>query len=148
MRPFEERGMTWREFEHHCVTLVNKCFPDDTYRVTDQSVKTYADGQTKRMDIRVAERRQGGRHYVIDCKHWPIANLNENEVDTTLDYQKRSKASKAIILVSASSNCPQRFLDYADRKGVPVIPVSTVDTFLVRHVREFFFRKEIRQHIP
>ena len=51
------------------------------------------------MDISVAERRQGGRHFVIDCKHFPIAELNENEIQTTLDYKRRSKASKAIILI-------------------------------------------------
>jgi hypothetical protein len=99
------------------------------------------------MDISVAERKPGGRHYVIDCKHWPIAYLNEHEIETTLDYKRRSKASKEIILVSASSNCPDKFMDSAYRQGVPVIRVRTVNTFLVKQIQEIFFKKEMRQHI-
>jgi hypothetical protein len=69
MKVFEERGsnMSWRDFERQCEDLVKGCFSDREYRVQFNATKTYADGATKRMDIHVAERRQGGRHFVIDC---------------------------------------------------------------------------------
>lgn len=143
----EEIVKDWKKFEIDCFHLVETCFPDDTYRVEYQPTRLYADGQTKRMDISVAERRQGGNHYVIDCKHWPVAYLNENEIRTTLDYKTRSKASKAIILVSASSNCPEKFIQSASSQGVPVIRVSTVNTAIVKRVKDFFFRREMRRTI-
>ena len=96
----------WRLFERDCAALIRRCFPNEKYRVAEQRARKYADGMTKIMDIHVAERRQGGRHYVIDCKHWPIGRLHEGEIQSTLDYKRRSGASKAIILISESSNCP------------------------------------------
>ena len=119
MKGFEERGsdMSWREFERHCEDLVKGCFSKKEYRVQFNVPKKYADGTTKRMDIHVAERRRGGRHFVIDCKHFPKAHLNENEIQTTLDYKRKSKASKAIILVSEASNCPDSFKRSAKDQG-------------------------------
>ena len=55
------------------------------------------------MDYHVAEKRQGGKHYVIDCKHYPKAILSRREVDDTLEYKRKSRASKAIILISQES---------------------------------------------
>ena len=135
--------MTWREFEQRCEDLACRCFPNEKYRVECNRPRTYADGQTRRMDISVAERRQGGRHFVIDCKHFPIAELNENEIQTTLDYKRRSKASKAIILVSKSSNCPSRFMASAKRQGVLVLTVSTSSSSLVNRIRDFFFTIDV-----
>ena len=131
MAPLKERELTWREFEQRCEDLVNRTFPDKKYRVECNQPRTYADGRTKRMDISIAERRQGGCHFVIDCKHFPIAELNENEIQTTLDYKRRSRASKAIILVSKSSYCPSRFMASAKRQGVLVLTVSTSNFGLV-----------------
>ena len=98
---------------------------------------------TKRMDISVAERRQGGKHFVIDCKHFPIAELNEHEIKTTLDDKRRSRASKAIILVSKSSNCPSRFMASARRQGVLVLTLSTSNSGLVNAIRDFFFAVDL-----
>ena len=143
MAPFNEREITWREFEQRCEDLAHGCFPNEKYRVECNQPRTYADGETKRMDISVAERRQGGRHFVIDCKHFPIAELNENEIQTTLDYKRRSKASKAIILMSKSSNCPSRFMASAKRQGVLVLTVSTSSSTLVNAIRDFFFTIDV-----
>ena len=135
--------MTWREFEQRCEDLTSRCFPNEKYRVEYNQPRTYADGMTKRMDISVAERRQGGKHFVIDCKHFPIAELNENEIRTTLDYKRRSRAAKAIILVSKSSNCPSRFMASARRQGVLVLTVSTSNSNLVNAIRDFFFAVDL-----
>ena len=143
MAPFKEREMTWREFEQRCEGLTSRCFPKKKYRVECNQPRTYADGMTKRMDISVAERRQGGKHFVIDCKHFPIAELNENEIQTTLDYKRRSRAAKAIILVSKSSNCPSRFMASARRQGVLVLTVSTSNSGLVNAIRDFFFAVDL-----
>ena len=125
MALFEEEKMTWREFEKVCEKLVTETFHGDTWKVKIQPTRTYADGQTKRMDIEISERRQGGKHYVIDCKHFPKAELNEEEIRTTLEYKRRSRASRAFILVSSASNCPQSFLNSARRQDVSVEIVST-----------------------
>ena len=45
-------------------------------------------GKKKIMDIYIAERKLGGKRYVIDCKHYPIAYLDPGEVDSTLEYIK------------------------------------------------------------
>ncbi len=140
MALFEEEKMTWREFEKLCEKLVTDTFHGDTWRVAIQPVRTYADGQTKRMDIHIAERRQGGKHYVVDCKHFPKAALNEEEIRTTLDYKRRSRAARAFILVSSASNCPQSFLDSAERQGVRVEVVSTKKyPGLLKWMRNGFF---------
>ena len=140
MALFEEEEMTWREFEKLCEKLVTDTFHGDTWKVKIQPVRTYADGQTKRMDIEISERRQGGNHYVIDCKHFPKAVLNEEEIRTTLDYKKRSRASRAFILVSSASNCPRSFLDSAKRQNVSVQIVSTKKyPELLKWMRNGFF---------
>lgn len=135
--------MSWRDFERRCEKLVARCFSHDKYRVEAQRETTYSDGRTRRMDIHIAERRQGGKHYVVDCKHFPIATLNENEIQTTLAYKRDSRASKAIILVSASSNCPDRFVSSARRQGVLVHTVSTTNSKLVNKVKDFLFKLDL-----
>lgn len=140
---FEQKEMKWREFEKHCEELVKRCFPDDKYRICCGEKRIYADGVAKIMDISIAERKQGGRHYVVDCKHFPIAVLNENEIQTTLEYKRRSRAAKAIILVSGESNCPDGFMRSAESQGVPVIRVEVTNWILVNKVKEIFFKKEM-----
>ena len=142
---FEPREMTWRQFEKYCEDLIRRCFPDDEYRVECQTERTYLDGVIKRMDISIAERRQGGRHYVVDCKHFPTAILNENEIQTTLNYKILSKASKAIILISGQSNCPDSFKRSAESQGVPVIRVKVTDLSLVNRIRKIFFNTKIQE---
>ena len=134
-----EQKMTWREFEQLCEKLIEKHFPEEDWIVTPQQSRTYSDGQTKRKDIAISERRQGGRgrHYVVDCKHFPTSPLNQNEINTTLDYKRRSRASAAIILVSSSSNCPESFVKSAERQEVIVIKVNTSYLRHLPFVKEF-----------
>ena len=140
---FREKDMTWREFEERCQDLIKGLFPPDKFVTEFQREKTYADGETKRMDIYIAEKRQGGRHYVVDCKHFPKATLNENEIQTTLEYKRKSKASRAVILISAQSNCPDSFISSAERQGVIVQKVSTVNARIVNRLKDRFFKLDL-----
>ena len=142
---FEPREMKWREFEKYCEDLIQQCFPNDKYSVKCHNKKTYPGGVIKIMDIKIAERRQGGKAYVVDCKHFPTATLSENEIQTTLSYKRLSKAAKAIILISEQSNCPDSFKKSAERQGVPVIRVKVTDWSLVNRIRQIFFKAEIQK---
>ena len=95
------------------------------------------------MDIPIAESRQGGKHYVVDCKHFPIASLNEHEIQTTLEYKRYAKAAQAIILVSASSNWPDEFVSSARSQGVLVKKVSTANSNLITQIKDFFFNLDL-----
>jgi hypothetical protein len=132
--------MDWREFEKLCEKRLNKIkdelsqelreligedIDEDLIKVDPQRKTTSPDGETKRVDLYIAERRQGGRRYVIDCKHFPKAQLNNHEVDTTLEYKARHRASKAFMFVSDVSNCPASFMRYAEKMGIAVLTVDT-----------------------
>ena len=73
------------------------------------------------MDIHVAERRVGGRAVVVDAKHFKVAHLNRNEVETTFDYKRRSRAAATLIVVSGSTVVPDSVQAYADGLGVDII---------------------------
>lgn len=149
MKALEERklDMTWRDFERRCEELVERCFSRKDYKITFNEPRKYADGKTKRVDIRVSERKQGGRNFVIDCKHFPVATLNKEEIRTTFDYKRRSNASKAIILVSKVSNCPDSFIRSAKSQGVDVLEVSTVNASLVNQIKDYFIGRELRKRV-
>ena len=142
---FRERGidMEWPEFEERCEELVRRCLPNDKYRIISQYSRVFSDGERRRMDFHIAERKQGGKHYVVDCKHFTKAYLNENEIRTTLNYKRKCRASKAIILVSKSSNCPQSFINSAQRQGVLVLKVSTTNSVIVNRMKDFFFEIDL-----
>lgn len=84
---------------------------------------------------------------MIDCKHFPVAALNEEEIRTTLDYKRRSNASKAIILVSKVSNCPDSFIKSAKRQEVDVLVVSTVNASLVNRIKDYFVGRRLRKRV-
>lgn len=146
MRPFEEIEMDPRDFEQQCEDLVGYCLHDKQYRIKNQRRQIYG-GRTKIMDIYIAERKQGGRHYVIDCKHFTTRPLDMNEIQTTLEYKRLSRASKAIILISGKTNCPPRIKEFAKSQDVPIIRVSIVNSDLVNRMKRFFFGKAIRRAI-
>ena len=96
------------------------------------------------MDIYIAERRQGGKRYVIDCKHYRKAWLNEQEIDSTLCYKKGSKASVAIVLISgASKQFTPGFESYAQSMGVPVIRVNT--RLLLNRIANISVKRKLRR---
>ena len=115
--------MKWREFERYCEDLITESLDPDRYRITPQYIGEYA-GIIKRMDFHIAEKRRGGRAYVVDCKHFQVNPLPRGEIETTREYQRLCKASSSIILVSSVSDCPESFLEYAHDMGVEVISVD------------------------
>jgi hypothetical protein len=93
--------LTWREFEILVEDAFDAALDPDKWRIENQWERHYSNGDTvKRMDVHVAERRQGGRGFVIDAKHFKKSKLKRREVDTTLEYKSLCRASKAIIIVS------------------------------------------------
>jgi hypothetical protein len=111
---------TWREFEKEVEQDVQDCVSSDKYRVENQRSSTYEDGETKRMDIHVAEKRQGGNHHVIDAKHFH-GDLPASEIVDTKDYQTRARASSATAVISDTTTIPDNTQDKADELGVDIV---------------------------
>lgn len=143
MALLKEKDMGWRDFEKRCEELVRRAFSDKKYRIESQRRSTYCDGRERRMDISIAERRQGGCHFVVECKHLTIATLSRYHIQTTLDYRRRSRATKAIILVSKGSNCPDSTLSFAESQGIRVLEISTKKSALVNKMKDFFFTMDL-----
>ena len=112
--------MTWREFEKEVEEDVERHTSEDKYRVENQRSSTYSDGETKRMDIHVAERRQGGNHHVVDAKHFD-GDLPASEIADTKDYQTRSRASSATVVISDTTTIPEKTQQKADDLGVDIV---------------------------
>ena len=140
--------LTWRQFEILCESLIRESLDPQKWRIASQRRRQYADGETKIMDFHIAERRQGGRGIVIDCKHFPKAPLNENEIRTTVDYKRRSRASKAIILISSESNYDERFLQAARMNDVDVQVVSTQNAGRLKLLLDGLFGRKPLFRVP
>lgn len=137
-----EAPMTWREFEKICEDLIHKSLDPEKWRIQYQRKKKYKDGATKIMDIHIAERRQGGRCIVVDCKHFPKAKLNRHEIESVLDYKKRSKASIAIMMISKDSRYDESFLAMAEEYGIKTLIVDPYDQKgLFSFFRKIFLQK-------
>lgn len=138
--------MSPKEFEQVCERLIARCFPH--HKVCPQKTVRYADGVTKRIDIYIAERRPGGKRYIIECKHYPIAYLKKYGVETTAKTKKMSKASAAIMLISGSSNREYtNFRSTATEEDVHVIQVHNTESDLVTWIRNIPVMRELRQII-
>lgn len=116
----KHEDMTWREFEKEVEEDVERHTSDKKYRVESQRSSTYSDGETKRMDIHVAERRQGGNHHVVDAKHFN-GDLPASEIADTKDYQRRSRASSATVVISDTTTIPESTQQKADDLGVDIV---------------------------
>lgn len=81
-----QKQVTFKQFESVCEELVGSCFPKDSYIFKCNETITYPDGVTKRVDIYITEKR-GWKRYLIDCKHFPIAPLDERAINRTLHYR-------------------------------------------------------------
>ena len=120
----EEMSMTWQEFEQYCEDLIRESLDPERYRICPQYRGEYG-GVVKVMDFHIAERRQGGRHFVVDCKHFQVAPLNRGEIETTRQYQRLCRANPgSIILVSSVTNCPESVRRHAEDMGVEIIEVD------------------------
>lgn len=111
-------ALTWHQFEKLVIKSVIAALDPDLWRVRPQHGRVYNNYGNKKMDLHIAERRQGGRGYVIDAKHFKDSALTRNEVNTTLDYKKACRASQAIIIASNASWIPVNVEDYASQNGV------------------------------
>ena len=135
-------SMTWREFEQYCEDLITESLDPDRYRITPQYEGEYG-GLIKRMDFHIAEKRRGGRAYVVDCKHFQKSSVPIKEIETTREYQRLCKANpRSIVLVSSVSECPESFLRYAEDMGVEIIPVD-----IGWRTRIPLFRKLLGRHL-
>ena len=79
-------------------------------------------------DLTPAERRQGGKAIVLDAKHFTVTPLNRNEVDTTDEYRKRTRASHAVLAVSPVTKVPQSVHDHVERIGRMTICRLTINS--------------------
>ena len=146
MRSLQEREMTFKDFERACEELVARCFPD--HKVCPQKTVTFANGKTRRIDIYVAERKRGGKRYVIDCKHYTKTPLTKDAVDWLLEeYKNPHKASAAILLISGSTQKAPGLDAYAKSKGVPIIRIREVNSELVNQIQHYFVKKELRRTV-
>ncbi len=118
-----DAALSWREFEVKVESAAGTLNPR-RWRVEPQAVRAYADGAVKRLDISVAERRQGGRNFVIDAKHFRSSTLTKHEVDSTEDYRRRSRGSAALLVVSTVTVVPEPVIGYADRIGVELLAAN------------------------
>ncbi len=143
----QQKPMKWRDFERVCEELVKRCFPNDHYRVRSQGILRRIKG---RMDILISERRPGGKRYVIECKHYPKSPLPKRAVKQVVNYKRKDKASKGILLISgATKRFAPGFDAYANDNKVLVLRVSTLDYLgLVSDIQNFFgVEKELKRII-
>lgn len=115
--------MSPKRFEKFCEKRIKRWFRD--FKLEFQLGRIYK-GKKKIMDIYIAEKKPGGKRYVIDCKHFRVRPLNEYEIGSTLEYKTYCKASVAIMLISgASKKFTPGFESYAKNMRVPVLRVNT-----------------------
>lgn len=133
--------MSPKRFEKFCENRVKRWFRD--FNLEFQLRRIYK-GKKKIMDIYIAEKRQGGKRYVIDCKHFRVRPLNEYEIDSTLEYKTDCKASVAIMLISGvSKKFTPGFEACAKSVRVPVIRVNT--TLLVNRIANISVKRKLRR---
>ncbi len=126
--------LSWRHFEQLVERAVTEALDPQVWRVATQWERRYRDGQLKRMDLHVAERRRGGRSVVIDAKHF-TRPLPKHEIDTTLDYKKRARASLAVLIVSSTTTIPKATQTYADKHKVIIIKLNNQSK---KHIKSIF----------
>jgi hypothetical protein len=76
------------------------------------------------MDIHVAERRSGGYHFVFDAKHFAKSKLHRGEVRDVYDYKRRSRCSKAFILVPHYTEIYDSAVEEAEKLGIGIVELN------------------------
>jgi hypothetical protein len=113
----------WCKHEKRVEKKVEEAFPDHRFRVAVQPTREYGDGEerrTMRMDIEVAERRQGGRHYVFDAKDFN-GPLPASEIRTTEEYKTRSRASGSAVVTGTQTTIPPKTAEVAEEQHVAIV---------------------------
>lgn len=120
----------WYKFEKRCGKLFQSFFPNSQYRVAEQR---HVAKTRKSMDIHIAERRQGGKGFVFDCKHYTgeKSKIQKKHVDQLLEYKKNCRASSAVMILSSSTaeanNLPASVERYAERSDVQIVVMNDFD---------------------
>jgi len=112
--------ISWREFEKEVENWVEKKVNSENYRVENQRSADYSDGEKKRMDIHIAERRQGGNHHVLDAKHFH-GDLPAQEIKDAFDYKRRSRSSSVTVVISDTTVIPENTERMAKNMGVEIV---------------------------
>ena len=133
--------MSPREFEEYCENLIRESLDMNLYNLKYQRRKVYPSIGLTIMDFYISEKRQGGRSWVIECKHYQTAVLGQAQLRRAEEYRKRSKSSGAIMLISKGSNQTNIFQNQADELGIPVIEVDIGWKSKVHLLRKFLVAK-------
>jgi hypothetical protein len=124
-----ERTWTWHQFEQFVIEQTKLTLDQTRWRVASQWGRKYLqkDGETigLRMDVHIAERRQGGRGIVLDAKHFTKVPLNKNEINTTEHYRRSTRSSLGIVVVSPATCVPSSVVAYARELGrIVIVPAD------------------------
>ena len=115
----DQREMSWRQFEMFVEDAIGRAVDEMRWRVIAQREKPYTtpggDTVNKRLDLHIAERRQGGRSIVIDAKHYKKTDLNRQQIDSVEEYRRLCRASLGLLTVSEVTNIPRSVYDYIDK---------------------------------
>ncbi len=96
-----------------------QAFNDEDFSVKAQE-KVIHNKKSKRMDVKINQRRPGGKGLVIDAKDYSTP-LPKHAVDTTKQYQKDSRATAACIVTAKDTPVPDTTKEYAEQENVKII---------------------------
>ena len=130
--------MSWRDFEKEVENWIDVSISGEDYRIENQRSSEYEDGEIKRMDIHIAERRQGGNHHVIDAKHFH-GDLPSKEIKDAYEYKRKSRASTVTVVVSDTTSLPDSTMRVAKNLGVKIVRKRGSGT--VNRIKERFDEK-------
>jgi hypothetical protein len=134
--------LSWRQFETLVETAFNEALDPTRWRVAQQWRKQYGDREgniiSVRMDIHVAERRQGGCGFVVDAKHFRVNWLPPHEIDSTVNYKRLCRASRAIIIASDVTKIHENTAAYAREKGVILFRANQKIRYNLRQLFDSF----------
>jgi len=132
----DQSNLSWREFERIVEDVVHEAVDDASWRVATQPKRNYvkSGGETigLRLDVHVAERRQGGKGVVIDAKHFKVTPLNRHEIDSAEEYRRRCRASHALLAVSGETKVPESVKKYIDNHSR--VGIMRVDESFLEHL--------------
>ena len=115
------------DFEKLCREHIKKAYEEE-FNIEDQVPKVGSNGKGTRLDFRLSRKgREGNQRFIIECKDYGTKRLGKPVIDQVKGYRTERPGARAIILVSSASvpNCPESFLDLAEKEDIPVIIVDT-----------------------
>ena len=139
MAMFENKKISAPEFEKYCLDLFERDLDPSEFK-TERHHKLPSG---REVDIYIAEKRQGGKKYIIECKHYQKDTLSrrkedterEDVVDQTLAYKREARATRAVILISSATKCSENLRRKAEEQEVEI---KVVNTTLLRGIINFW----------